>query len=69
MNLSKEHVPLSALLSSRLLSALVVLVIAIVALADNGGCTRIAASAELSKRGAMSALKLVSIRVDNSGST
>ena len=60
MNLPKEHVPLSAkLLSSRLLSALMVLVIAIVALADDGGCTRIAASAELSKRGAMSALKLV----------
>ena len=51
MNLFKEHVPLLALLSSRLLRALMALVIAIVALADDGGCTRIAATAELSKRG------------------
>jgi hypothetical protein len=48
----------------------VVLVIAIVALADDGDCTRIAASAELSKRGAMSALKLIfNSGGDDSGST
>jgi hypothetical protein len=58
MIVDEECVPLSALLSSRLLSALVALAMAIIALADDCGRARIAASAELSKRGAKRALKL-----------
>ena len=54
----KVHLSLSALLSSSLLNALVVLAMAIIPLEDNGGCTWMAVSAELSRRGANRALKL-----------
>ena len=70
MIIDKEHVPLSALVSCSLSSALVALAMAIIALADDCGCARIAASAELSKRGAKSVLKLSCSSGDEfSGST
>ena len=55
---TRNNVPLSALVRCSLSSALVALAVAIIALADVCGCARIAASAELSKRGVKRALKL-----------